>query len=678
VSPEDAEIDPAGRLMPAPWALVLPGGDGVPSAVGFDPRFAAAETPRLRRAVERFAAICGSRRGGPTRPLVVECERASPPWPAVDDDEGYELVIDRSGVRLAAAAEWGVLRGLATLAQLCSAGAAVPALRIVDQPRFPWRGLMLDAARHFIPLPDLLRTLDGMAIFKLNVLHLHLSDDQGFRFGSRRYPELASADHYSRDELSELVAAAADRGIRIVPELDVPGHTASWLAAHPEWGCGTPRPTRRFGVHDECLDPTRPAVMAAVTGLFEELAEVFPDRYLHLGGDEVRADWWQSDPAVAAYMARHGLADAAALQSRFTADVAAAIAGLGRRALAWDEVLHPGLPSGLTVQAWRGVTARERALAAGCDCVLSAPYYLDLFYPADVHAGFDPAASLSELMTREDALLDDARFAHVAAGMAWTRRWREQPELPPRDDGPGRLLGAEACLWTELVDARVLDVRLWSRMPVLAERFWSAGAGDLDDLYRRLEHALAALRGWAGIDVDGDVRRLVVAAGVRDAWLPLIAQLEPVKWYGRLLGEEALAARLRGRDLPKARPYDTDTPLDRVVDALPPESLAARRLALLLRAERQGDEDARTRLRALAETWRQLPESGEGPGELAPLAGRLRELGRMLSEVLEGALAPQQALPDARRAAGPVGEYLLAPALPLAEWLEGAPARPPT
>jgi hypothetical protein len=493
VSPEDAEIDPAGRLMPAPWALVLPGGDGVPSAVGFDPRFAAAETPRLRRAVERFAAICGSRRGGPTRPLVVECERASPPWPAVDDDEGYELVIDRSGVRLAAAAEWGVLRGLATLAQLCSAGAAVPALRIVDQPRFPWRGLMLDVARHFIPLPDLLRTLDGMAIFKLNVLHLHLSDDQGFRFGSRRYPELASADHYSRDELSELVAAAADRGIRIVPELDVPGHTASWLAAHPEWGCGTPRPTRRFGVHDECLDPTRPAVMAAVTGLFEELAEVFPDRYLHLGGDEVRADWWQSDPAVAAYMARHGLADAAALQSRFTADVAAAIAGLGRRALAWDEVLHPGLPSGLTVQAWRGVTARERALAAGCDCVLSAPYYLDLFYPADVHAGFDPAASLSELMTRE------TRCSTTRASPTWRPAW----------PGPGAGVSSPSCRRATTVPGVCSAPRpacgpswwtpgCWTCGCGAACRPWRSGSGVpvpviSTTCYRRLEHALAAL-----------------------------------------------------------------------------------------------------------------------------------------------------------------------------------------
>jgi hexosaminidase len=663
--------------MPAPQTLRLAGGDGLPAGVVFEVRFAAAETPRLRRAAERCAGVTHRGRGGPTRPLVVECEGASPPWPALDDDEGYELVIDAIGVRLSAVAEWGVLRGLATLTQLCRAGLAVPALCIVDRPRFSWRGLMLDVARHYIPLPDLLRTLDGMAIFKLNVLHLHLSDDQGFRFGSRRYPELASAEHYTRDDLSGLIAAAADRGIRIVPELDVPGHTASWLAAHPEWGCATPRPTRRFGVHDECLDPTRPAVMAAVTELFEELAEVFPDRYLHLGGDEVRATWWQSDPAIGAYMARHGLADAAALQACFTAEVAAAIAGLGRCAVAWDEVLHPDLPPGITVQAWRGVTARERALAAGCDCVLSAPYYLDLFYPVDVHAGFDPAGSQADLIAREDALLDDARFTHVAAGMAWTRHWRRQPELPPRDGGTGRLLGAEACLWAELVDARVLDVRLWSRMPALAERFWSADAGGLDDLYRRLEHVLAELPEWAGIDVTGDVRRLVGAAGVSDAWMPLVEQLEPVKWYGRLLGEAALAARLEGREMPEARPYDADTALDRVVDALPPESLAARRLAQLLRAERQGDVSARAPLRALADTWRRLPESGAGPAELAPLAGRLRALGRLLSQVLEGAVAPQQALADAHRAAQPVGEYLLAPALPLIEWLEDTPPRAP-
>src|SRR5690606_35965932 len=218
-------------------------------------------------------------------PLVIDCAAAAPPHPDLGDDESHALAVTAEGIRVTGS-EWGVLRGLATLAQLLGGAGPLPPLAIEDAPRFRWRGLMLDVARHFIPLADLLRTLDGMELVKLNVLHLHLCDDQGFRFPSRRYPRLASAEHYAREELHRLVAAAADRGIRVVPELDVPGHATSWLIAHPEWGNRPAQPSRRFGVHRECLDPTNPQVLAAVTTLFGELAEVLPDRCLHMGGDE--------------------------------------------------------------------------------------------------------------------------------------------------------------------------------------------------------------------------------------------------------------------------------------------------------------------------------------------------------------------------------------------------------
>jgi hexosaminidase len=659
-------------LLPAPAVVEALPGAGLPGGFRLLPQFSGVVTDRLRQAVARLQSAWpdAAPEGAPLVALVIDCATRASRWPALDDDERYELHVAAAGVRLGAPSEWGVLRGLATLTQLGD-GAAVPALRIVDAPRFAWRGLMLDVARHFIPLPDLLRTLDGMAVFKLNVLHLHLSDDQGFRFPSRNFPELASAAHYTREELAVLVQAAADRGIRVVPELDVPGHTASWLQARPDWGSGVARPSRRFGVHDECLDPTRAEVRAAVATLFEELAEVFPDRYLHLGGDEVRAGWWEADQAIRGFMNRHALADAAALQAWFTADLVTTIAKLGRRALAWDEALHRDMPPGLTLQAWRGVTARDRVLAAGCDCVLSAPYYRDLGFPADVHARFDPAAPEPELVAYEDRLLEDARFAHVAAGMAWTRHWREQPALPAASGNrAGRLLGAEACLWAELVDERVLDVRLWSRLPALAERFWSPAVRDLDDLHERLDRALAALPRWAGIDVAADSRRLAAEAGLEDAWLPLLEQLEPVKWYGRLLGEQALAARLSGREMPKARPYDADTPLHRVVDALPPESPAARRFAGRLRDVQRGDAEARQALLDLAGVWQALPPRGAGPAELEPAAAALSDLGRVLRGVLTEALSAEEALVVARAAAGNFGEYLLAPAIALTAWLE--------
>ena len=215
--------------------------------------------------------------------------------PALADSYAYQVAVD-DRVRIAATTEWGALAGLATLTQL-GANGRIDVAAIRDEPRFPWRGLMIDTVRHFISMGSLRRSVDAMSFYKLNVLHLHLTDDQGFRFQSEAYPELASPDAYSLAELSELVDYAADRGVRVVPELDVPGHATSWLAAHPEWGVASrvpvSGPSISFGVHRACLDPDNPAVMDAVRVLLGELAGVFPDECIHFGGDEVAGlDVW--------------------------------------------------------------------------------------------------------------------------------------------------------------------------------------------------------------------------------------------------------------------------------------------------------------------------------------------------------------------------------------------------
>lgn len=666
-----SEAEGAARLMPWPASYQATEAAALPPQTGFEPRFAAVRSGRLDRACERLAAARGAPRQAPWQapriPLIISCDQAAEALPQLDDDESYRLQVSADGVTVQAPTEWGVLRALATLTQLGAGGAPIAACRIDDAPRYPWRGLMLDVARHFLPLPDLLRTLDGMAVVKLNVLHLHLADDQGFRFPSQAYPKLPGAEHFTRDELHELVAAAADRGIRVVPELDVPGHTACWLEAYPEWGNRPAEPSRKFGGHRECLDPTRPAVHEALGRLFAELAEVFPDPYVHIGGDEVQSGWWDGDERIRAYMDQHGLADAAALQAHFNRDLVALLDGLGKRTLGWDEVLHGDLPAGITVQAWRGAAARQRVLDAGFDCVLSSPYYLDLFFPADVHHGFDPGAPEAELLSREDAMLSDPRLAHVAGGMAWSLQWRDLDPLPAAA-APGRLLGGEGCLWAELVTSQVLDVRLWSRLPALAERFWSSRLPEPPALRRRLAVVLEDLKASAGVDVPGTVRRLVEAAGVSPHWWPLIRMLEPVKWYARLLGEDALAARLAGRDMPKARPYDLDSPLDRVVDALPPEGLGVAQLADLL-DRLPADPAAQTELAALTDDWRRLPEAG-GPAELAAPAAALRELGDLTAAWLDGRISGHLLRDTLPRLSAPMGEYLLAPAILLASHLD--------
>ena len=667
-------------VLPAPRHLETGLGEGLLPAARLIPEITGLWSPRLAAALERLFDRLPERRTAADDddrlPLQIACAGLGGAVPQLGADESYRIEISTVGVQLSAAREWGVLHGLTTLFHLLADGGAVPTMRIDDGPRFAWRGLLIDVARHFIPVSALLRTVEAMALFKLNVLHLHLTDDQGFRFPSTSFPRLAQAPCYTKEELEMLVAFAAARGVRVLPELDVPGHTCSWLQAYPEWGSGNPQPTRRFGVHRECLDPSNPAVFHAIQTLLGELAEVFPDEYVHIGGDEVHPEWWTASARVREYMDRHGLADVGDLHADFNRRVTAMALDLGKRVIGWDEVLHPQLPASVVVQSWRGATARDRSLNTGHDCVVSANYYLDLFFPAGVHYRFDPEAPEAELALQEDALGQDPRLAHAAEGMAWTRQWREVAASPEPETARGSVIGAEACLWSELVDAETLDVRLWTRLPALAERFWSpASRRDEDDLYRRLEVSLDRLKIGADLNLFEISRRLLRKAGLQQGWDPLAAALEPVKWYERLLGEEALAARIAGREMPQSRPYDADTPLDRVVDGLFPESLEARRVAGLCEGAAAGDPGAVAGLRVQAEIWRDLPGSGAGPAELDELARRLKRLGKLVIDVMDGRLAPESVLSVVVTAGQPHGEYLLAVADPVRRWL-ASPADP--
>ena len=587
-----------------------------------------------------------------------------------------------------------------------------PLGRIEDAPRFPWRGLMLDAARHFIPADALLQTLDLMAFYKLNVLHLHLSDDQGFRFPSAAWPKLASRESYRRAELRELVAQAATRGIRVVPELDMPGHVASWLAAYPEWGPQRQpvAASQRFGAHQAVLNPADAAVYQAVDALLGELAEIFPDPFVHIGGDEVQPDCWQESEEISAYMAQHGLSGPAALQAHFNQRVAALAARRGKRLIGWDEALHESAPNDMIVQAWRGATARDRALAAGHDCIVSSGYYLDLFYPADLHHAWDLGAPEDELLAQEDALLEDPRLAHVSEGIRWTHAWREiagpkrtdaAPEARRSGNWPagttpagtapagtapasatpsnathrtrGAVLGGEACLWSELVDERLLPVRLWSRMPAIAERFWSVEAvpgpaWPHATLNRRLQASLERLAELGLLDVREISQRLLRQFGVAESHLPVVELLEPIKWYGRLLGPEALRARIEGREAPLHRRYRADSPLNRPVDGLLPESFAASRFAALLNGAPAPLRRECQRLLALCRADGLLPELQDPVKQIAALL-------ETVLAVLDGHLEPDAAIERAAAATQPQGEYIAALGPNVQHWLGRAKNR---
>ena len=605
----------ADQLTTRPWLMPQPRDvrPGPPLAFTATPNvLAQATTPRLERAVRRLPPLgLALRLNVRTRPK---------PVPALDDPADYRL---RFGavVTVDADSEWGALAALATLAQL--GGADSPAVaEIHDAPRFPWRGLMIDTARHFISVPTLKRTLDAMWFYKLNVLHLHLTDDQGFRVRSNAYPDLASTQAYSAAQLRDLVACAADRGIRVVPELDMPGHVYSWLSARPEWALGDAKtfaPSSRFGVHKAALDPAKPAVQEAVGALLAELAEIFPDEFLHFGGDE------------AVGIERNA-------QALFLRQVVGKLQALGKRPIGWDECLHPNLPQATTVQVWRGMGGRDVALQAGFDCIVSAPYYLDLFYPADVHYAFDPAA---DYRTAEAAMFGNPRLAHVREGLGWMADSFAFPDLaaPDPHGGSGRVLGGEACMWSELVTDELLDCRVWSRMPAIAERLWSTEQSDA--LYERLAATRRTLARLGAIDED---------RGVLDSYphlAPLLEMLEPVKWYRRLLGESAYQARLNGLGGSEAtRPYDAQTPLNRIVDRIPPESLASRRA--------EADLASGASMRHWTAGWRRQRAALDDHPALLP---ELLAASDALVEI--AAIVDGESSADAAPLAGPFGEYLL-------------------
>lgn len=611
-------------------------------------------------------------------------------------DESYRIDVLADEICIHAVTWVGVQRAQQTLAQLLAqsllAGAnALPCVRINDAPEQAWRGLLLDVARHFIELPALLRTLDGMAHHKLNVLHLHLTDDQAFRFPSRAFPKLnAGRPAYRLEELELLVSHAASLGIRVVPELDMPGHVTCWLAAYPEWSLFPVQATDRFGVHPACLDPTSERTYEVIGTLLDEFAEVFTDDCVHTGGDEVHPRWWRDHPDTQKFMAEQGYSETRDLQAYFNTRVDRLLAQRNKTTLVWDEAVHEQLPAKTLVQAWRGMTARDAALNAGHDCIVSAPYYLDLFYPADLHSMFAPQLPLAEAIAAEDAMLADERLQHVAGGLEWTKQWRERNADSRVHTERGRVIGAEACLWSELVDNELLDVRLWSRLPLLAELFWSNKSSPND--YTRLSHSLTSWRFFGGPDlvpalcgtVSADQLDLLAPTGITAELTELLAVLEPVKWYARLLGAEALAARLQGSEMPQARPYHLGSALRGVADVLSPQSYRTAQLAQLLErwfAAPLTEDDRQVLLRWIVD-WRaqlavlhDLELREEQQAKLEPLAKNLLAFSDLLAELVDtigtkalGAAAELYTHVDVDRLRGwlvPVDELMLAAVAPL-------------
>jgi hexosaminidase len=381
------------------------------------------------------------------------------------EDESYQLAVTGRGIRITAETDLGAMHALQTILQLIqpqNSGYALPQIEISDQPRFPWRGLMLDVARHFQPIGVIKRNLDGMAAVKMNVLHLHLTDDQGFRVESKTYPVLhqkgSDGQYFTQVQLQEIVNYAADRGIRVVPEFDVPGHASSWLTAMPELGSVEGKATydieRNAGIFDPTLDPTNENTYEVLAAVFKEMAEIFPDEYFHIGGDENEGRHWDANKRIQAFKKKHGFKNNHELQNYFNTRLLGFLKDYGKRMVGWDEIRQPGLPKSAVIQSWRGIDALVNSARSGYQTFLSNGYYIDLMHTARHHYKTDPLPDSINLTDEQRKLI----------------------------------LGGEATMWGELVIPYTIDSRIWPRTAVIAERLWSPQhVSDMEDMYRRME-----------------------------------------------------------------------------------------------------------------------------------------------------------------------------------------------
>ncbi|HKW96973.1 MAG TPA: family 20 glycosylhydrolase [Bryobacteraceae bacterium] len=565
--------------MPVP-AQVTPGQGELKIEQTFRISLTGYTEPRLERAAQRLIRHIERKTGMPLpedllsdssqATLEIRTARASETVQKLGEDESYTLDVTPSGAHVAAATPLGALRGMETFVQLIETGTngfLIPAVHIEDRPRFPWRGLSFDVARHWMPIDVVERTLDGMAAVKLNVFHWHLSDDQGFRVECKTFPKLhqlgSDGRYYTQDQVREIIAYARERGIRVVPEFDMPGHTTAWFAGYPVLA-SAPGPysiERKWGIFDPTIDPTRDEVYQFLDQFIGEMAALFPDEYFHIGGDEVNGKQWSSNPRIQAFLRDHGLKDNAALQAYFNRRLQPIVRKHGKKVIGWDEIFDPSLPKDIVIQSWRGQKSLAEAARLGYSGILSAGYYLDLMKSAAFHYAVDP-------LENETASLDA--------------------------DQKGRILGGEAAMWVEYATPENIDMRLWPRLAAIAERFWSPeNVKDTASMYRRLASISRELERLGLAHRSSHRLMLERLAGDRPvAPLSILsAVLEPVKEYSR----------------EKARQYTQFTPLNRLVDATFPESDTAREFRESVDCALSGgnqSQSCRSQVMAQLEHWR--------------------------------------------------------------------------
>ena len=627
--------------------------------------------------------------------LVISVNHLADAIPRLNVDESYQLVIKNNQVKLNSESQFGMLHGLTTLSQLLFS-AEVPYqltnIKVDDKPSYPWRGLLFDGVRHFLPISAVKRTLRGLASAKLNVFHWHLTDDQGWRIELSSYPKLhqhaSDGLYYTQQQIKEVVAYAAKLGIRVVPEFDVPGHASAIVLAYPELGSGTTlsQMERHWGVFKPLLDPSNAKVYQFIDEVTAELSTLFPDQYLHIGGDEVNASDWEENEKIQRYMADNKINSSEDLHAYFNQKVAHILAKHDKKMMGWDEVLHPSLPKNTLVQSWRGHHSLTAIREAGYNGLLSSGFYIDQPQWSSYHyrnqltpikkatinaqqvigkAAFEIKRLKGSAITGQVTLFNGrdmrlmARVLIKGKGQFITEKvtfsagqyqvtidtWMGPTRLPiyltkashsnafvgnapydfttntlPKESltqlnkqltseqervMTGNVLGGEATIWSEMVTSSNLDVRIWPRLYVIAERFWSSPSlTDERNMYQRLAVMDNYAKQQLGLQHKKPLAQRLMAL-IKSPETEQENDLQAALHFSQLI-EPAHYYTLHHLAFLRDE-YHQEAALDKLVDALPVESLTLRNFDYAVADYRQqcGD-NLLTPLQTQLTSWQQL------------------------------------------------------------------------
>lgn len=454
------------------------------------------------------------------------------------NDEAYGIEVSQEKILLRSNTDIGAMRGLETILQLIKYSNDkfyIPSLKISDYPRFPWRGLMIDACRHFMPVEAVKRNIDGMAAMKLNVLHWHLSENQGFRVECKTFPKLhelgSDGDYYTHEQIKEIIQYANERGIRVVPEFDIPGHSTAWFVGYPEFA-SAPGPyeiERHYGVFDPCFNPAKEETYEFFDKFFEEMSLLFNDEYIHIGGDENEGKHWDANTDIQEFKKQNGFATNHELQAYFNKRIQKILEKHGKKMIGWDEIFSEDLPKDIVIHSWRGKDAMVKAAKLGFASILSNGYYIDLCQSVFDHYYNDPLPEGIPLTASEKKMI----------------------------------LGGEATMWAELVNAETVDSRIWPRSSAISEVLWSGirsfSEDSLDNrfiLFRRLDNVSNFLH-ETGLRHKSNRRQMLERiSDTPDAVEKILSVWEPLKYYNRH----------------KYTKYSQSTPLNRAVDIAVPDA----------------------------------------------------------------------------------------------------------